>query len=30
MRVFWDVDTSDPFYAIRRDDYMQIELARYF
>ncbi|MDA0824630.1 MAG: AMIN domain-containing protein [Proteobacteria bacterium] len=30
MRVFWDVATSDPFYGIRRDDYVQIELARYF
>ena len=30
MRVFWDVATSDPFFGIRRDDYVQIELARYF
>jgi hypothetical protein len=30
MRVFWDVETSDPFFSIRRDDYLQIELARYF
>jgi len=30
MRVFWDVATSDPFFSIRRDDYLQIELARYF
>lgn len=30
MRVFWDVEGSDPFFSIRRDDYVQIELARYF
>ena len=30
MRVFWDVDSTDPFFFIRRDDYLQIELARYF
>ena len=29
-RVFWDVVASDPFFGIRRDDYLQIELARYF
>ena len=30
MRVFWDVEGSDPFFSIRRDDYVQLELARYF
>lgn len=30
MRVFWDVEGSDPFFSIRRDDYIQVELARYF
>lgn len=30
FRVFWDVAASDPFFGIRRDDYLQIELARFF
>ena len=30
LRVFWDVDPSDPFFAIRRDDYVQVELAKFF
>lgn len=30
MRIFWDVEGSDPFFSIRRDDYIQVELARYF
>jgi hypothetical protein len=30
LRVFWDVEGSDPFFGIRRDDYLQIELARFF
>ncbi len=30
VRVFWDVEGSDPFFAIRRDDYLQIELSRFF
>lgn len=30
MRIFWDVEGSDPFFSIRRDDYVQVELARYF
>lgn len=30
LRLFWDVEGSDPFFGIRRDDYLQIELARYF
>ncbi|MDP6183667.1 MAG: hypothetical protein QF609_07605 [Gammaproteobacteria bacterium] len=30
MRVFWDVEASDPFFFIRRDDYVQIEFARFF
>ena len=30
LRLFWDVDPTDPLYFIRSDDYLQIELARYF
>ena len=30
MRIFWDVEGSDPLFSIRRDDYLQIELARFF
>jgi len=30
VRLFWDVDPTDPLYFIRSDDYLQIELARYF
>ena len=30
LRVFWDVAPSDPFFGIRRDDYLQIDIARYF
>ncbi len=30
FRVFWDVAPSDPFFGARRDDYLQIELARFF
>ncbi len=29
-RSFWDVARSDPFYGIERDDYLQIEFARFF
>lgn len=30
LRLLWDVDPTDPLYFIRSDDYLQIELARYF
>lgn len=30
LRVFWDSERTDPLYSVRRDDYLQIELARYF
>ena len=29
-RVFADIPTTDPLYSRRRDDYVQLELARYF
>ncbi len=28
--LFWDVDPLDPMYAFRKDDFVQITLARYF
>lgn len=30
LRLFWDAEGSDPMFSIRRDDYLQIELARFF
>ena len=30
LRIFWDVQRSDPFFSLRRDDYLQIEIARFF
>jgi len=29
-RILFDVDRSDPFWALEKDDYLQLELARYF
>jgi len=30
LRIFWDVERSDPFFGIHQDDYLQIEVARFF
>lgn len=29
-RIFFDVDRLDPFWSLDKDDYLQLELARYF
>lgn len=29
-RLFFDVDNADPLFTVRRDDYLQIQLARFF